>query len=118
MHKRQRPGPTRVRSRSSRPRLEWLEDRTAPALITLPGGDQDQATVAFDAASGLLSILGGAGVAAQVEVDANAVAVTVDGRLHSGDPASPSYDPALAAADGGSLRGIRLVGGAADALTL
>lgn len=95
-------------------RIEVLENRLAPANIAVGP------SVQFDGATGVLSILGGAaGSTAEVEGLGNGpVAVTIDGRLHSSDPAAPAFDPALAGAGAATLSAISLTGGPADFLTL
>jgi hypothetical protein len=86
-----------------------LEDRTLPAV-----------GLRFDPAAGALYLRSGAGdhTVRQALDPAGFVEVSLDGRLHSSDPASAAFDPALAGATAGTLAGIRLDGGGQDTLTL
>jgi len=80
----------RTAKRKAQLGLETLEDRCL--LSAWPA-------LAFDSARGALSIFGGPGGAtAQVSVTSGGgdIAVTIDGQVHSSDPAAASYDPALA----------------------
>jgi hypothetical protein len=89
--------------------LEPLEDRTLPSVSLL-----------FDPAAGKLSLLGDATASTVREGVGGSgfIEVAVDGQVHSGDPASASFDPALAGATSATLTGIQFQGGAQDTLVL
>src|SRR6516162_11283076 len=80
------------------PRLEVLEDRTLLSVGLL-----------FDAPSGTVALRGDAGdhTVRQTLDAAGFVDVAIDGSLHSGDPASVSFDPALAGARASTVTGLR-----------
>src|SRR5438552_3732177 len=98
--------------RRFQPRLELLEDRLTPA-----GLPADTAALTFfDPGTSWLAVRAANAV---VTIDAGgAVAVTLAGQMHSSNPSSAAFDPALAGANAWSLRGISLQGGTADTLTL
>jgi hypothetical protein len=91
--------------------LETLEDRCLLSALQ---------ALAFDGAREELSIFADpGGVTAQVALtNAGALAVTIDGQVHSSEPAAASYDPALAGVVVADLHEISLTGGAADMLSL
>ena len=93
---------TRSRNRRFRPRLEPLEDRTLLAGNLL-----------FDPATGEVVIRGDAGDNSMRQTlgPDGFLEVTLDGQLHSSNPASPLFDQALAGATGSALAGIRFGGG-------
>jgi hypothetical protein len=103
----------RTAKRKAQLGLETLEDRCL--LSAWPA-------LAFDSARGALSIFGGPGGAtAQVSVTSGGgdIAVTIDGQVHSSDPAAASYDPALAGLATADLHELSVIGGgAADQLSL
>src|SRR5262249_3931753 len=76
-------------------------------------GSAGPSALGFDAATGLLAIRPDAGGAAVREAlgPAGFLELTAGGRLHSSDPASASFDPALAGATGATLPALRFDGG-------
>ncbi|HLJ91609.1 MAG TPA: hypothetical protein VKU02_00315 [Gemmataceae bacterium] len=76
--------------------------------------------MAFDAATGQLTIRSDAGqhtVHTTLTAD-GFVDVSLDGQRHSSNPASPSFDRALAGTTESALTGIRYVGSSGDTLSL
>src|SRR5262249_2785068 len=73
----------------------------------------------FDPATGLLALRAAAGGTARAALSPGGfVELTLGGQLHSGDPASASFDRALAGATGPALSGIRFDGGGQGTLVL
>jgi hypothetical protein len=87
-----------------------MEDRTLLSVSPL-----------FDAPSGILTLRGDAGdnTIRETVSPGGFLELTCDGQLHSSDPASASFDQALAGASAGSLAGLSLDGrGGSDTLIL
>src|SRR5258708_750382 len=108
------------RVQSFRPQLELLESRLAPAIYNLPTASLDHALIGFDAATGSLSLSGGAqGADVHVAATTDGLAVTINGQLFSSNAADAFFNPALAGANAATLHDINLTGGgSADILTL
>ena len=87
-------------------RLEALEDRTLPAVGLL-----------FDTPSGILALHGSArdNTLREAVNPAGFLELTLDGQVHSSDPASAAFDPGLAGATRATLTGLRYDGPGGDA---
>jgi hypothetical protein len=98
----------------------WAGLAAAGSGVPSASGSAEPAPLGFDAATGLLAVQGDAGGGAVREAvsPAGFLELTVGGRLHSGDPAAASFDPALAGATASTLAGIRFDGGGQGTLVL
>jgi hypothetical protein len=92
--------------------VEALEDRVLPAPLAAP--------LLFDPTTGQLAIHAAAAgdTVREAVTAAGALEVRLGGQLHSSDPASAAFDPALAGAGRGHLAAVRFDGQAADTLVL
>jgi hypothetical protein len=105
---------------SSNPASLRLPPRSGLASESRSLAVSEQAPVTFDPASGWLEVWGNgrSDTIREAMTPDGFLDITLAGRLHSSDPASDRFDPALAGAGRGSLAGIRLVGGHGNASLL